>query len=284
MLMLIVSGALRMTTIGGFTQAYIIVLVFSIPGYLLYRIAVWWTGRESYALAVSFGGVAGILPMLLMTYGVIQHRDLIDSLRVFGGIGAIGAISGASVVKAERMAARLLGTTGRASAAPGRPVGDTGDGGVMAQRISADYGPAVYLRMVAVTAAVTAAIMAFFIAGPVGLLFGLPFALMGLAIGVPIAALIGAPVWFACWRLGLRLGWRPDMIAVLSALLVGLVWVAATKYLDMQLPYNQPRGENDPIVLPGLVENLLAAMASSSYASLLVAPFVAMRFYGEARD
>ncbi|MBS0564737.1 MAG: hypothetical protein JSR87_09755 [Proteobacteria bacterium] len=154
----------------------------------------------------------------------------------------------------------------------------------MRESNSTDYGAAVYLRMVAVTAAVTAAITAFVVAGPLGLLIGLPFALMGLAIGVPIAALIGAPVWFAGWRLGLRLGWRPDMIAVLSALLVGLVWVAATKYIDMHLPYNLPRGQDDPIPLPGLVEGLLAAMARSSYVALLVALFVAMRFYGEARD
>lgn len=146
------------------------------------------------------------------------------------------------------------------------------------------YGMAMYLQMVTVTGTATAAVAMVVAAGPLGLLFGLPFALTGLAIGLPLAALVGTPVWIAIWRVGLGLRWRPDAIAVLAAFLIGLIWIAATKCIDMQLPYNQPHGSDEPIHLPGRLEVVWGAMTRSSHIALLIAPFVAMRLYGGARD
>ncbi len=142
------------------------------------------------------------------------------------------------------------------------------------------YGVKTYLQMVTVTAAISAAVVAFGAAGPLGLFIGLPFAAIGLTIGVPLAALVGAPVWFGIWGFGLWMRWRSDTIAVLAAFLIGLVWVAATKYIDMHLPHNRPRGPDDPIVLPGILESMMSMLAATSYIPLLVGMFVSMRFYG----
>ncbi len=138
--------------------------------------------------------------------------------------------------------------------------------------------------MVAATAVATAVATAFLAAGPLGLLIGLPLMLFGLGFGIPLAAVIGAPVWFGIWRVGTRLRWRSDTIAVTAAMTIGFIWIGVAAFAERHMLHNQMTGPNEPIHAHGMVEIVFAALFRSSYIALLVAPFVAMRFYGGERD
>lgn len=113
MLMLLVFGAPHLPTIDAFARAYMLVLAFSLPGYVLYRAAVWKIGRATYALASFFGAIAGILPMAL-----ISHGAAFKDLRMLLPLGIIGAIGGVAVLTTERLVDHWLSRVGRKSAKP----------------------------------------------------------------------------------------------------------------------------------------------------------------------